>query len=161
MKLDLLPLINGSETTIVIDELIGLPKELYEKTDIRKLSKIRLEGIINDIGNDVFNISVNVKGEMILPCSLSLEDVNYPFEININENVGNSDDFEENYKIVSNTLDILPILWENIVLEIPSKVIKPGVKMKTEGDGWSLANDGEVKNNQLGDLKELLDMEGK
>ncbi len=61
---------------------------------------------------------------MTLPCALSLEDVEHPFELMIDQNVGLSDEFEQNYKIISNTLDILPILWENIVLEIPNKIVK-------------------------------------
>ena len=80
----------------------------------------------------------------------------------IDQNVGNSEDFEKNYKIVSNTLDILPILWENIVLEIPSRVVKDDAHIKTEGDGWCLTSEEDYessKDNKLSDLKELLEME--
>ena len=159
MIVDLLPLINNTVNSIDIDKSLEIPKEYYEKTDIRRLSDIKINGNIKEIGEDVFNLELNVKGEMILPCALSLEDVEFPFEINIDENVGFDDDFEKNYKIVSNTLDILPILWENIVLEIPSRVVKDNAKIKTEGDGWCLTSEEDLKNNKLSDLKELLEME--
>lgn len=159
MIVDLLPLINNTVNSIDIDKSLEIPKEYYEKTDIRRLSEIKINGNIKEIGEDVFNLELNVKGEMILPCALSLEDVEFPFEINIDENVGFDDDFEKNYKIVSNTLDILPILWENIVLEIPSRVVKDNAKIKTEGDGWCLTSEEDLKNNKLSDLKELLEME--
>ena len=159
MLLDLVPLINNSKNLIEIEEYVEIPKDYYEKTDIRELDKVLVKGVVKEIGDDVFNLNVNVKGKMILPCALSLEDVDYPFEINVDENIGFDDDFEKNYKIVSNTLDILPILWENIVLEIPSRVVKDNAKIKTEGDGWCLTSEDEFKNNKLSDLKELLEME--
>ncbi len=159
MKIDLTSLINNVEDIININEKIVVPEEIYKGTDIRKLNELTVVGNISDLGDKIYNISVLVSGVMILPCALSLEDVEYPFEVMINQNVGETEDFEQNYKIISNTLDILPILWENIVLEIPNKVVKENANIKTKGDGWSLVNNGEIKNNQLSELKELLDME--
>lgn len=159
MIIDLLPLINNSKSLIEINEYVLIPDEYYKNTDIRKLDKVFINGTINKISDDVFDLRINAKGKMVLPCALSLEDVDYPFELNIEESVGFDDDFEKNYKIISNTLDILPILWENIVLEIPSRVVKDNVKIKTEGDGWCLTSEEDLKNNKLSDLKELLEME--
>ncbi len=159
MIIDLLPLINNQKSSIEINDYIEIPEEYYKNTDIRKLDKVLVNGFINEIGDDVFNLSINIKGKMILPCALSLEDVDYPFEINVDQNIEFDDDFEKNYKIISNTLDILPILWENIVLEIPSRVVKDNAKIKTEGDGWCLTSEEELKSNKLSDLKELLEME--
>lgn len=159
MIIDLLPLINNNKNLIEINEYVLIPSEYYKNTDIRNLDKVLVSGVVNKISDDVFNLRVNVKGKMVLPCALSLEDVDYPFEFNVDENVGFDDEFEKNYKIISNTLDILPILWENIVLEIPSRVVKDNVKIKTEGDGWCLTSEEDLKNNKLSDLKELLEME--
>lgn len=159
MKIDLLPLINNRVDIIEIDEQIEIPEEYYKDTDIRKLSKIDVKGSIDDLGDNIFNLKIQISGMMVLPCALSLEDVEYPFEIFIDQNVGEGEEFEENYKINANILDILPLLWENIVLEKPNKVVKPNVKIKTEGDGWSLTDIKEESNNQLSELKKLLDME--
>ena len=162
MIIDLLELINGRQTELNIDEKIEIPHDYYEKTDIRHVDAVEVKGRVYSIGDDVFNLSLEVKGKMILPCALTLEDVDYPFDITIDQNVGNDEDFEKNYKIVSNTLDILPILWENIVLEIPSRVVKDDAHIKTEGDGWCLTSEEDYessKDNKLSDLKELLEME--
>ena len=46
------------------------------------------------------------------------------------------------YKKNKNSLDILPILWENIVLEIPIRVVAESVKpSNTSGDGWELISE--------------------
>ncbi len=161
MIIDLLPLINNSKNFIEINEYVEVPIEYYKNTDIRKLDKVLVSGSIHEIGDDVFNLNLKVSGTMILPCALSLEDVDYSFEFSIDEEIGFDEEFEKNYKIISNTLDILPILWENIVLEIPSRVVKDNAKIKTEGDGWCLTSEEELNNNnnKLSDLKQLLEME--
>ena len=162
MKIDLLNLINNRVSELDIDDKIEIPREYYENTDIRHLDTVFVKGTIYSIGDDVFNLNLDVSGKMVLPCALTLEDVDYPFNINIDQNVGIGEDFEKNYKIVANTLDILPILWENIVLEIPSRVVKDDAHIKTEGDGWCLTSEEDYensKNNKLSDLKELLEME--
>ncbi len=159
MIINLLPLISNKENFVEINEIIEIPDEYYKNTDIRKLDKVLVQGSIKRIGDNIFNLNAIVKGKMILPCALSLEDVDYPFEFNIDQNIGFDNNFEKNYKIIANTLDILPILWENIVLEIPSRVVKDNAKIKTEGDGWCLTSEEDLKNNKLSDLKELLEME--
>ena len=161
MKIDLTPLLNNAVDSLDINEELIISEEVYKTTDIRRLSPLKLIGNIADIGDRIYNLHLYASGIMILPCALSLEDVEHPFEITIDQSVGLSEDFEQNYKIVSNTLDILPILWENIVLEIPNRIVKENVTVETQGDGWSLVNDVESKNDQLSELKELLDMEEK
>ena len=48
-------------------------------------------------------------------------------------------------------------MWENIVLEVPLRIVKEEKETILEGDGWSL---NKVENDSpLSDLKELLDME--
>ena len=81
---------------------------------------------------------------MVLPCAITLEDVNYPFCININEILSEWDLDDEKYiKIINNSIDIMPIIWENIVMEIPLKVVSKSSKIKMEGDGWRFISDEE------------------
>ena len=139
---------------IKIDEEVTFPKEDLDKAKILDMEKVKVTGkIIPDL--DDYQIDINIKGKMILPCSLTLEEVEYPFDINVIENLS---EIDENYKKSEKTIDILPIIWENILMEIPMKVISPKAKdMKTKGDGWELITDSEEKgNNSLAKLKDLL-----
>ena len=44
---------------------------------------------------------------------------------------------EENNKIINNSIDLIPIIWQNIILEVPLKVIDPNFEAKNmSGDGW-------------------------
>ena len=58
-----------------------------------------------------------------------------------------------------NILDIIPILWENIVLEVPIRLTTSD-NVKLSGDGWSLNaddNDFDDIDPRLAKLKEVLD----
>ena len=107
-------------------------------TEIIRLDYVRFEGVLSiDYVEDLI-LNGTLKGQMILPCSISLEEVEYPFEIELDENLGN---FDEILKKNKNSLELLPILCENIVLEIPMKVVKKGIDIKNmSGNGWELSD---------------------
>ena len=139
---------------IKIDEEVTFPKEDLDKAKILDMKKVKVTGkIIPDL--DDYQIDINIKGKMTLPCSLTLEEVEYPFDINVIENLS---EIDENYKKSEKTIDILPIIWENILMEIPMKIVSPKAKnMKTKGEGWELITDSEDKgNHSLAKLKDLL-----
>ena len=137
MKLDLNYLNRFGK--INIDEDISLDSEYYKNTEIRALKNIHVSGIVEIDFEDNINLELNIKGLMILPCAVTLQDVEYKFETDIEESVGK---FEEIYKNNKNTLEISSILWENIVLEIPIRVVAECVKpSNTSGDGWELISE--------------------
>ena len=137
MKLDLNYLNRFSK--IEIDEDIIIDEYFYKTTEIRELKDIHISGLIEVDFEDNINFNLNITGTMILPCAVTLEDVEYKFDTNIEESIGK---FEEIYKKNKNTLEISSILWENIVLEIPIRVVAECVKpSNTSGDGWELISE--------------------
>ena len=139
---------------IIVDTKVTFPKGILKKAGILSMDEVEVKGeITSDLGEYFLNISL--KGKMVLPCSLTLEPVDYPFTLEIDENLN---ELMENFKKSQKTIDILPIIWENILMEIPMKVVSPKAKnMKTKGDGWELITDSESKaNNSLAKLKDLL-----
>ena len=67
-------------------------------------------------------------------------------------------EMDENSKKIINSIDILPIIWENILMEIPSKVTSPDADTaKLSGKGWKVVTDEEKSvNPELAKLKDLL-----
>ena len=128
-----------------------LNEEDLNKAGILDLNEVNINGILDN----EYNLHLNIQGKMILPCNLTLEPVDYPFDITLDENIT---ELIKNSKKTQKTIDILPIIWENILMEIPMKIVSPKAKnMKTKGEGWELITDSKSKaNNGLAKLKDLL-----
>lgn len=141
----------NTKQKIIIDTIVNFPKEDLEKAGILDMDEVSVKGeITNNREENILNLTI--KGKMILPCNLTLEPVDYPFSLEIEENL---DEIIENSQ---KTIDILPIIWENILMEIPMRVVSPKAKnMKTKGEGWELITDSKKQaNNSLAKLKDLL-----
>ena len=122
-----------------INQDFTLSSEFYKDTEIRKLENLHVEGTIEIDYLDDVNCNLTITGLMILPCAVTLKDVPYKFETNFEESLGK---FEEIYKNNKNTLEISDILWENIVLEIPIRVVSKDIEpSNTSGDGWELISE--------------------
>lgn len=136
MKIDLNKL--NVYNKVSVDNDIVLDKELYQSTDIRDIKDLHVSGEITINISDEIVADLDVSGIFILPCAITLEDVEYKFTTKIDEIWGKFNDFYENVK---NNLDICPIIWENIVSEVPMRVVKDGVDTKDlNGDGWELVS---------------------
>jgi len=159
--LDISKLLSNIEKVIRIDEEIVYEKKYLENTDIISISTVKVIGEVskNDIGD--LNLNIRVSGELVLPCSVTLEPVKYPFSFEINEIITEKD--ENNLKKDSNTLELKPYLWENILVEIPLRIVSENAyKKEYKGDGWQLINENtkkESKNNPFEALNQLLDKE--
>ena len=125
-------------------------EELLKNSEIRQIKKVNVSGYITD----EYHIYLDVEGIMVLSDSRTLEDIDYKFSFIYDENRGEIEEFLKNYE---NSLDLESILWENIVLEVPIRVVKDeNEDIKLSGDGWELT-DHKVKNDdRMAPLKELL-----
>ena len=130
MKIDLRKLY--SLASVDVDGTITFPEEKLKSAGIIRLEDVSVHGkaIINY--EDEIELDLDLSGKMYLPCAISLEEVEVPFATKIEEIIGENNINNNFY------LDLSDILWENIVLEIPIKVVKEGVQLETSsGKGWS------------------------
>ena len=152
MEIDLGPLHRGDVSSISLNGEYELPKEFYENTDIIRLSPLTVDGEIIQKENDDLELEdyciCKIQGKMILPDSISLEEVEYSFEISYD------DYLPENCIKNEIILDIFAFLWENTVLEVPLQFTKVSDLSKFQGDGWRLIReeDRELENNPFCDL---------
>ena len=160
MIIDLTKLMYSQVDEISIDNEIDIPKEYLEGTEIKDISKVKVNGIITENGES-FDINLNIKCNLTLICSISLKDVNYPVDINIDEMISDQSELEEDfYKIINNSIDLLPIIWQNILVEVPIKVVSPDIEEKNiYGDGWKFVTTEEENKEidpRLSKLKDFL-----
>ena len=159
MNIDIVRLNNDIDKNILIDTTYSFSKEEMEGTDLLKLDDVKIVGELhkNVLGNIV--LSVDVSGVMVLPCAITLKPVDYPFSLVIDDEIEKLyENIEEKSINLQNTIDILPIIWENILMEIPMRVVSPDAEdIKLSGDGWKLVTDEDNKNNPLSELMDMLD----
>ncbi|MBR4351160.1 MAG: hypothetical protein IKP98_02955 [Bacilli bacterium] len=116
MNISLIKLFSGVTDRIDINEEITIPEEYYTY-DIKSISPVKLDGYLYLDELDNLSINLNVKCDLTLKSSISLNDVDFPININIDEL-----DFDDENKKITNSIDLIPIIWQNILIEIPIRV---------------------------------------
>ena len=135
---------------------------MLKNTEIQRLENVKVKGFIRRIEDDLYHISIKIEGNMVLLCARSLEEVNYPINTTYDKTISEIQENDENQVIFQNSLDIFGIVWENIVLEVPLRVVKEDASYIQEGNGWSLKDEYEEEpNSPFSELSAMLDMEGK
>ena len=158
MNIDLLRLKNNVDKAIEINETLTFTREELENTDLLDLKNVLVKGELTKDSMDDINLYLNVTGIMYLPCAITLEKVEHKFEFIIDDKLENVLEEVKNDKKIENTIDILPIILENILMEIPMRVVSPNAKPeKLKGEGWQFVTEqkGNV-NPELEKLKDLL-----
>ena len=128
---------------IDINEKVIIPKEYYQNTDIKDLEETDVSGKITQDEELNYLVTLDVHGKMKLEDSITLELVNYPFMINIEETLENS----------LKTLDLIEFLWHYIVLEVPLRFTNSEIK-SIESENFRLISEEEYnkKNNPFKDF---------
>lgn len=153
MDIDISKIMNENIGSINFEGKVLIPEELVKTSEIKKLKNVYVKGKVIDAKEYGLELNMNINGTMVLECSVSLEDTDYDFNIDVVENIEKIGDFEENN---SNLLDITSIIWENILMEIPLRVVKKDAKIKAKGDGWEFSLEEDKTDPRFDKLKELL-----
>ena len=152
MKVDITRLLTNRVDKININETINIPENFLKSSLITKLKDIILIGNIFIDEDDNLYLIGKISGIMILKDDITLEPVEYEFETNLEEILEKS----------KNILDITDILWQNILVEIPSKVRSTNEDINLEGNGWRVISEEQFarernnSNNPFANLEELL-----
>lgn len=133
------------------DELV-FPPELFAKyAQINGLKKVVVFGHGNlDENNRRLYVELNIQGIMLLPCAITNEEVEYPFDINTTEvfSFDKPEEDEDVREAKHEIVDLTPAIFENIMLEVPMRVVKEGASLKSSGKGWKILDSESVKEDQ-------------
>ncbi len=157
MNIDIRGLKSGSLSFIDIDESINVDKFLLKNTDILGINNVSIKGnITNDY--EGYHLDLKLKCNLMLPCSVTLKPVEYKIDTKIE---GNSIELMEEIGIFNkndeNILDIFPIIWENILMEIPIRIVSEEAGPLQDGDGYKIVTDDKPSSGSPFDkLNELL-----
>ena len=134
MKLDLRKLYAFKK--LEIDTDLDLSKVDYRKLNIRKINRMHVKGLVKVNYEDNIELDLDIDGEIVMPCAITLEDVIVPINTHIEEEILENTLKDDFY------LDLLDILWENVILEVPIRVTKEGAKLESQkGNGWEIVSE--------------------
>ena len=153
MKIDVTKLLTNLASSINIDSMVSIPDSFLTDSRIDALENVYVTGKI--IINEEYDLvlKVNIKGTMVLKDDITLEPVRYEFSTDTDDILPNN----------QNVLDITDILWQNILVEIPSKVRSTIEDVYLSGDGWRVISEDKYNeernkhNNPFSSLDELLE----
>lgn len=157
MQIDLTKLITSQLEELEINIDVYFEEEKLKDSSIRNLKNVKFDGIIEKLYDGDYRIEGDLSGIMILPDDITLEDVEYNFSTEISEDFSEfNENFDNNLKIIQNRLDITEFLWQNILVEIPLKVVnEKNQNITLEGEGWRLVTEEELKTSNNSPFSEL------
>ena len=158
MVIDLTSLVNGSVFEVSIDGEVVIPVDYLNGTSIRRLFNTSFHGKLLRLSDSDYQLCGNLEGVMVLPDDITLEDVDYSYDIRLEEDFSEFDK-DSDLQIIQNRLDITDFLWQNILVEVPLKVKNDKNEHLTlEGDGWRFITEDDLKKSNDSPFDELSKM---
>ena len=106
---------------------------------LKEVKNAHYSGTIKLNVDEQIELDLLFTGVMVLIDSITLDSIDWPFSIKIEETLDENDEnMAEYFDKTQNTLDIEAILWQNIVLEVPIRIRKDDKDVSLEGEGWGL-----------------------
>ena len=128
---------NKFSTTLDFNDRIG-------NTEILKISEVLVNGDYEVFDSTEFVFDIDIKCTLTLECAISLKEVPFVIDIKVEE-VFSVEEDEESNTIEGITIDLLPIIWSNIILEMPMRVISKDAYDNFELDNTEFEED-EIEN---------------
>ncbi len=151
------------------EESIVFPEEAFVSVSgLRGLKDVHVFGNAQFLfDEEQLLVNFTVDGTMIVPCALTNVDVDYPFKDSrevmfsfskVKEEEADDDIIEAKKGVA----DLMPVIFETIICDVPLKVVSPNAEIKRKGDGWELLSEKDLADQKeefdprLAKLRELL-----
>lgn len=153
MKWSIIQLKKLQDKELEIDEEIDITENLQKRhPDIRDLSPIHVKGKIH-VNEQKVTCYLQLNGYFILPCARTLEDVRYPIkvetiEVFLLQPMDEMENIEEGYHLINgDVIDLIPIIEELLLLEVPMQVFSEQAKNAStlpSGHDWKVLTEDQV-----------------
>ncbi|WP_059104714.1 YceD family protein [Shouchella shacheensis] len=175
MKWTMQQLLPARQEPMNFDQVASVKQLAKEHQDVRAVSDVHIKGQI-EAKRNVFSFTFAMSGTLTLPCARTLADVSLPFDTDVRvhfvlrgEQPPENLEPEDVYEYEGDVIDLLPVIEERILLEIPIQVFAENpnpseVLAPPTGEGWELVTE-EAKaakvDPRLADLAKFLDEDTK
>lgn len=110
-----------------ITEELDLSNELAGFEDVRSVKPVKVNYTICERGIDTYYVTFSFEVELVMECSVTLQDVPYVIKDFAEEIFTTDDSIEEAFIIEDQTLDTKEAVLTNILINKPMTVVAPGV----------------------------------
>ena len=132
----------------LIDETIRVDEIIQDDPTIREVSPMHITGR-GDIDSTKVTFHLKIEGHLILPCSRTLVDVILPINVETTETFllqGSVYETEEEaYQVKGDVIDVMPIIREILLLEVPMQVFCEDVESEEaapqSGKDWEVIHE--------------------
>lgn len=148
-------LLQAKDNTISFDETL-----LFDSDSLKKMSRIRqlldvtVRGTLHyEHHDDLVYVDLDIEGDMVVPCSITLEDVTIPFVTSSTELFSFTDvDDQAIHETTRDEIELLPVIFQLIFMEIPLKVVKEDLKEYPKGEGWEVVKEDEYESRKKDEI---------
>lgn len=141
MKWSKTELYQHADEVLDFDEQLTFDKSAYAQIDrLRDIQDVRVQGEGRyDSTCQRFVVNMTIHGTMVVPCAITLEDVLVPLKTTATEVFAFEKSDEEDVHVVKgDVIELFDLVFQLILLEVPFKVVKPGLKDYPKGEGWEV-----------------------
>jgi uncharacterized protein len=132
----------------MIDEMVRVDEIKQDDPTIREVSPMHITGR-GDIDSTKVTFHLKIEGYLILPCSRTLVDVKLPINVETTETFllqGSVYETEEEaFQVKGDVVDVMPIIQEILLLEVPMQVFCEDVNHEDaapqSGKDWEVVHE--------------------
>ena len=155
MKIARADLLRAENNTISIDESIRFEPEAFARMhNIRSVPNVHVSGEIHyDVVSERAYADLSITGVMILPCSITLDDVEVEFHTDTEEVFSfiKCEDIDV-HEVKGDVVELLPVIFQQILMEVPLKVVKPEIKEYPKGEGWKVIREEDLREEKKNEI---------
>lgn len=131
MKWTLSQLKKMQHTNNTFEAIIDFKDYLEEGSDLLDIEETHVKGFFTIEDNTYYHFDLTIDTEITMACALTLDPVKVPLHIEVVDTF--SQDIDDDYHQVEGiTIDLLPIIWSNIYLEKPLRVVSPNASFESD-----------------------------
>lgn len=105
-------------------ETLDFSSVLKGDDDLLAIGPVTVEGTYDVEDNSYYHFTLTIETTLTLACAKTLKPVDYPVSIEVEETFS-ADKNDEYLNIEGLTIDLYPVIWSNIYLEKPMRIIHP------------------------------------
>ncbi len=155
MKWTKTELLNLQDQELEFNEKVEFDDSAFEKiASVHRVPEVYVSGVGYLSDKNCFEVDLEIEGVMECFCSITNELVEVPFETNSHEIFSFVETKDIEVHVVKNEIvELIPIIFQLITLEVPLRVVKEGNIDYPKGNGWRILSEREFEESK----KDLID----